>query len=179
MPSSELDCAVTGDVRVAEGEAPPYLDLSQSSRRLMWPRWRSAAPSSLSQVLDAVSTATRARSPPLTDLHQRVRSRLYTQVSGRGGATRLKRVPPLSNFAHVPRMRRLLLLGWQSSGTPPCDRSKVHRRPQTSQPPTDPTDSWSADPSPRNYTRRSCARYRMILKSDYTIKEARIRVVVF
>ena len=108
-----------------------------------------------------------------------MRSRLYTQVSGRGGATRLKRVPPLSNFAHVPGMRRLLLLGWQSSGTPPCDRSKVHRRPQTSQPPTDPTDSWSADPSPRNYTRRSCARYRMILMSDYTIKEARIRVVVF
>jgi hypothetical protein len=111
-----------------------------------------------------------------------VRSRLYTQVSGRGGATRLKRVPPLSNFAHVPGMRRvLLLLGWQSSGTPPCDRSNVRRRPQTSQPPTDPTDSWSADTSPRNYTRRSCAPgiSRMILKSDYTIKKARIRVVVF
>ena len=54
MPSSELDCAVTGDVRVAEGEAPPYLDLSQSSRRLMWPRWRSAAPSSLTALGAAV-----------------------------------------------------------------------------------------------------------------------------
>ena len=83
MPSSELGCAVTGDVRLAEGEAPPYLDLSQSSRRLMWPRWRSAAPSSLSQVLDAVSTATRALTPAHGSTPTRAVAPLYAGLGTR------------------------------------------------------------------------------------------------
>ena len=83
VPWLPVDDSVAPQLRVAEGEAPPYLDLSQSSRRLMWPRWRSAAPSSLSQVLDAESTATRALTPAHGSTPTRAVAPLYAGLGTR------------------------------------------------------------------------------------------------